>query len=312
MLTVKGIEDLPPLERDSALAIGNFDGVHLGHQKILELLSDLAQKKDLTPVVLTFFPHPEMVLAAKPLLMLQTLEQRLAEIEKTGIRLTLVLPFTRQLARYKAERFIEDIVVGKLRAKIVVIGRNFRFGRSREGDIGKLQELAARLGFRVRAVNPVCRKNQVVSSSLIRDLLGQGNIESANSLLGRPYEVEGTVIKGKSRGKLLGFPTANIRALNEIAPPGVFISEVIAAAKTWPSVTHVGAKPTFGERERQIESYILGFNDTLYGSRIRVFFLKKIREAKKFETPEALSRQIRKDLRLAKEFFRRRTASYGT
>jgi len=175
--------------------------------------------------------------------------------------------------------------------------------RDRAGDVTKLQEFASHYGFSVQSIPPVTVHGSVVSSSLIRNLLKKGDIDRANRLIGRPYEIEGTVIRGKSRGRRLGYPTANIHVRNDIAPPGVFISSVEIGSKIFSSITHVGSKPTFNETEVMVETYIIEYNDSLYEKNLRVHFFKKIRDERKFETPEALSLQIKKDLENTLAYF---------
>jgi riboflavin kinase/FMN adenylyltransferase len=306
MHVIKGFKHLPFFSKDCVVAIGNFDGIHLGHQKILRILVREARKYDLISLLLTFSPHPEKVLGIREVKMLQTLDQRLGEIEKYSLQYVVVVPFDQKFANTTAEKFIRAIVLQKLKAKKVIVGENFRFGQYREGDISKLRALAAEYHFKVQSIPPVVKQGNVVSSSLIRELLQQGKPEKANILIGRPYEIEGTVIRGKSRGKHLGFPTANIFPLNEIIPKGVFISEVEIRSKLLPAVTHVGRKPTFNDKDTHIESYIMDFKNNLYGERIRILFLKKIRDEKKFDTPEDLSLQIKKDLESAKKYFHRK------
>jgi riboflavin kinase/FMN adenylyltransferase len=305
MKKIKNLKDIPTPPDNCGVAIGNFDGVHLGHRKILEVLINDSKVNNLFPLVLTFHPHPSRILANRKLELLQTIEQRLNEIKKSGIQMTIVLSFDHNLSQISAEEFIRTIIVQKLKAKKVIVGENFRFGKDREGDVAKLQGLASRYGFSIQSIPPVTVESSVVSSSLIRKLLYQGEIEKANSLLGRQYEIEGTVVRGKSRGKRLGYPTANIHALNDIAPPGVFITQVGIESQKYPSVTHVGSKPTFNEKEVMIESYIIDYDNSLYKKKLRVFFLKKIREEIKFETAEALSIQIKKDLQKTLAFFQK-------
>lgn len=305
MQLVKGFKDIPSPPEDCVVAIGNFDGVHLGHQKILQTLLQDAKNNDLFPLILTFHPHPAKVLTKRKIELLQTLEQRLHEIKKAGVQMVVVLFFDQNFALITAEEFIRTIVLQKLRAKKVIVGDNFRFGKDRTGDVTKLHEFASRYGFAVQTIPPVTLKGSVVSSSLIRSLLRSGDIEKANTLIGRPYEIEGTVIRGKSRGKGLGFPTANIHPQNEIAPPGVFITRVGIGSKIYPSVTHVGSKPTFNEKEVMIESYIIDYSNSLYKKKLCVQFLKRIREERKFKTPEALSLQIKKDLEKTLLYFQK-------
>lgn len=309
MQGIKSLNDIPTPPDNCAVAIGNFDGVHLGHRKILLTLLQEAKNDSLYPLLVTFHPHPAKILAERKIELLQTIEQRLDEVKKAGIQMTVVLSFDSSFARTSAEEFIRTIILQKLRAKKVIVGENFKFGKNREGDVTKLRELASQYGFSVLSVPPVSIEGSVVSSSLIRRLLHSGEIDKANMLLGRPYEIEGTVVRGKSRGRRLGFPTANIHSMNDIAPSGVFISEVGIGSKIFQSVTHVGSKPTFDEKDVMIESYIIDYHNSLYKKKLRVLFLKKIREEMKFDTPENLSIQIKKDLEKTLAFFRKEKAS---
>jgi len=299
MEVIKGFEKFESFSSDSILAIGNFDGIHLGHQKILQL----PKKHALPSLVLTFSPHPEKILGGKIVKMIQTLDQRVREIEKFGIEAVLVVPFDEKFSSLSGQDFIRQIVVNTLKAKEVIVGENFRFGKNREGDISLLRQSAARFNFQVHSIPPVVKDGMAVSSSLIRSSLQEGKIEIANDLLGRLYEIEGSVIKGKARGKALGFPTANIETENEIIPPGVFISTAWIDSKSFPSLTNVGNRPTFHQNETIIESFIINLNKNLYGEKIRVNFIKKIRDEMKFKTPNDLSQQIKKDLEKAKDYF---------
>ena len=305
MQVINGFEKFPSFPSDSILAIGNFDGIHLGHQKILQLLEEKAKKHALPSLVLTFSPHPEKILAEKIIKMIQTLNQRVREIEKFGIEAVLIVPFDEKFSSLSGHDFIQKIVVNTLKAKEVIVGENFRFGKNREGDISLLRQSASRFNFRVYSIPPVVKDEMGVSSSLIRSSLQEGKIDIANDLLGRLYEIEGSVIKGKSRGKALGFPTANIATENEIIPPGVFITTAWIDSKSFPSLTNVGNRPTFHQKETIIESFIINLNKNLYGEKIRVNFIKKIRNEMKFKTPDDLSQQIKKDLEKAKDYFRK-------
>ena len=300
---IKGFEKFPSSSSNSILAIGNFDGIHLGHQKILKLLEEKAKKHTLPSLVLTFSPHPEKILGGKIVKMIQTLDQRMREIEKFGIEAVLVVPFDEKFSSLSGQDFIQQIVVNTLKSKEVIVGENFRFGKNREGDISLLRQSASRYNFQVHSIPPVVKNGMAVSSSLIRNSLQEGKIEIANDLLGRLYEIEGSVIKGKARGKALGFPTANIETENEIIPPGVFISTAWIDSKSFPSLTNVGNRPTFHQKETIIESFIINLNRNLYGEKIRVNFIKKIRDEMKFKTPDDLSQQIKKDLEKAKDYF---------
>lgn len=304
MQVINGFEKFPPLPKNTIITIGNFDGVHLGHQRILQFLAKEAKKNDLFSLVLTFSPHPEKILGKSKIKMIQTLDQRLEAIKRFGIQFVLVTPFDRHFSNLSSHDFIQKILIRTLRAKEVVIGENFHFGKNREGDISTLRTLGSRFGLRVHEIPSVSKDGRIVSSSLIRSLLLEGKIEEANTLLGRSYEIKGKVIKGKARGKTLGFPTANIESENEIIPLGVFISEVRINSKTFPSITNAGYRPTFGKDAMQIESYIINFNKNLYGNEITIRLIKKIRDEKKFKKSEDLSLQLAKDLEEAKTFFK--------
>jgi len=304
MQTIKGLENLPTIEGHSAVAIGNFDGIHLGHQKILERLVQQASIANLSSILLTFSPHPEKTLGESKIKMIQTLEQRLEKIERFNINIALVIDFDREFSNLTGRAFIQRVLVNVLKAKRIIVGKNFRFGKKREGNVPALERAASRYGFKVHSVPPLKTGKRIISSSLVRKLIEAGDIERANRLLGRSYEISGIVVKGKSRGKDLGFPTANIKTPNEILPHGVFISKALIDTVTFTSLTHIGACPTFQEKEANIETYIIDFDGDIYKKEIRVFFIKKLREEKRFATAEALSKQIRRDLQKAADYFR--------
>jgi len=303
MEVIKGLENLPSLSKNTIITIGNFDGFHLGHQKILKFLIQRAKKYELISLVLTFSPHPEKILGKGSIRMIQTLDQRLKTIKNFGIQQVLITPFNERFSNLSSEEFTRRILVDTLKIKKIVIGQNFHFGKNREGDIFTLRFLSSRFGFRVHEIQSVTINSKTVSSSLIRSLLQEGKIEEANTYLGRHYEIQGKVIKGEARGKIIGFPTANVETKNEIIPQGIFISQVKINSETFPSITNVGTRPTFDQEQMQIESYLINFNKNLYGRKIIIKFIKKIRDEIKFKTPNALSNQIKKDLEKAKKFF---------
>lgn len=304
MEIIDGFEKLPRLSKNSIIAIGNFDGIHLGHKKILEFLEKKAKINALFSLVLTFSPHPERILGRKRIKMIQTIYQRVDEIKKSGIETVLIVSFDEKFSSLSSQEFVQKIVVRRLKAKALIVGENFRFGKNREGDISLLLRLAQRYNFQVHSIPPVTREGTIVSSSVIRKYLQEGKIEKANILLGRTYEIKGKVIKGKSRGKTLGFPTANIETKNEIIPQGVFISTTGIGSEKFPSLTNIGSCPTFNQKETHIESFIINLNKDLYGKDIRIHFLKKIRDEMKFKTQSELSQQIKKDLETAKRYFK--------
>lgn len=303
MEVIHGLEKFHSLSGHSIVAIGNFDGIHLGHQKILKCLEETAKEYGLFSLVLTFFPHPGKILGKNKLKMIQTLDQKTKEIRKFDIQALLIIPFDEQFAHISGQDFIQKIVLNTLKAKAVIIGKNFYFGKNREGDVSLLHRLSSKLKFRVCSIPEVIQNGETVSSSLIRNLLQEGKVEKANRLLGRSYEIEGEVVKGQSRGKGLGFPTANIETENEIIPQGVFITETRIGSKILPSMTNVGKQPTFDQKDLHIESFIIDFDRDLYGEHIGINFLKKIRNQMKFRTPDELARQLEDDLQTTKAYF---------
>jgi riboflavin kinase/FMN adenylyltransferase len=304
MNVIRGLENLPVLLRKTAVALGNFDGVHLGHRKILETLVREATQNELISIVITFSPHPKKIVGKDPIAMIQSLEQRVRTIRQFQVDSTLILSFTRELAEHSAEEFIQKFVLNPLRAEEVIVGENFCFGKNRSGCSETLSKLGQKHDFKVLTIPPVTVDSMTVSSSLIRRLLCQGDVEKANLLLGRPYEIEGSVISGQNRGRDLGFPTANIRTENEIIPRGVFLSRTRVEENDFPSLTNVGECPTFGQGTIQVESYLLNFDSDIYGKRIQIRFLKKIRDERRYSSPQELILQIQKDLALAEDFFK--------
>lgn len=311
MKVLRGLPERPVFRQGTVVAIGNFDGLHLGHQKILKALVSKARKMGLPSVVLTFSPHPERVLEGARVGMIQTLEQRLAGIRAAGPDAALIAAFDRSFASLTAAEFAERVIASSLRAKTVVVGENFRFGKSREGDVSELRRLGRRLGFAVVPVPSALKNGRVVSSSLIRRLLHEGRIAAANALLGRPYEIIGRVERGSGRGRELGFPTANVQPLNEILPEGVFITAADVQDRSYPSLTNIGRRPTFGAGRLQVEVHLLGFRGPLYRRRLILRFLRKIRDEKRFDEPEGLVRQVQRDVRTARSFFRRERSGFA-
>lgn len=241
--------------------------------------------------------------------MIQTLEQRLAGIRTAGVRAVLLASFDPAFARLTSAEFIARVIVSGLRAKELVVGENFRFGRDRQGDVDDLRRFGQKLGFAVSLIPSAFRNGEVVSSSLIRRLLGEGRISAANNLLGRPYEIVGRVVRGAGRGRGLGFPTANIQTPNEILPRGVFITEAEIVGRSYPSLTNIGYRPTFGSGPLHVETHIFDSMGTLYHRRIGLRFLRKLREEQKHPDPKGLIIQVRKDVAAAHAYFGRRRIS---
>ena len=314
----RSFDELRPSPAGTALAIGNFDGLHLGHQKILRALVREAVRRRLGSCLLTFSPHPEKMFGTKNIRMIQTLEQRLDGLCRAGVQSAFVAPFDRWFADLPARAFAEQTLHHGLNASVVVVGAGFRFGQGRQGDLAMLKALGREYGFEVRTVAPVIRHGSAVSSSRIRALLGRGAVSCAAELLGRSYTIEGDIISGDRRGRSLGFPTANVETPNEIVPSGVFLTLCEVEGKLRPSVTNVGLRPTFARRTaattsartraredglRSVETFILDFDGKVYGAPVKVHFLKKIREERTFRSPADLVRQIGRDVAAARKYF---------
>jgi riboflavin kinase/FMN adenylyltransferase len=285
------------------LAVGNFDGVHLGHQAILKQVVRRAREVAGTAIAMTFDPHPVKVLFPdRPLFLLTSLQQKIRYMEALGIDRLLCLPFTLAFSEQKPTEFIENILYQAIRAREVYIGRNFAFGHGREGTAADLKRIGQSLGIEVSIIEPVLVNGIMVSSSRIRRLLLEGQVADAASLLGRPYELEGPVIPGDQRGRLLGFPTANVKSPQQLIPkPGVYAVQVFKGSGRdlfgpLAAAAYIGSRPTFGQGDQIIEVHLLHHEGELYQQWLRVAFLERVRDEMVFAGPEELSRQIKKDV----------------
>lgn len=303
--SVGEIEDPPP----AAVAIGNFDGVHLGHRELLRRAMAHARAEGLTPTVLTFDPHPAKVVApARAPKLLTTLEQRLEILADLGIERVLVLPFTPEVSHWTPRDFVDHALAAKLNAKVVVVGEDFRFGHKAAGDVAALRDLGAHYGFTVDAVPPVAWRRMPVSSTEIRRRITEGEVGRAARKLARPHWLDGNVVAGHGIGSKQTVPTLNLATDSEVLPAtGVYITRAVDpdSHRRWPSITNVGYRPTFGGEALSIETFLL---DELAGEtprRLRVEFLRRVRAERKFATPEALKAQILRDVGRAQEFWRR-------
>jgi len=303
MQIFSNFDDLGQFEQSSIVAIGNFDGVHLGHQKILNFLVNKALEKDLISLVLTFSPHPGKITGKGQIKLLQTLEQKIESIRAFGVQAVFALPFTKEFASLSTEDFIDKILIKTLNARAVIVGNNFRFGKNRTGDISTLESHTAPNNLKIYIIPSLSVNTMTISSSLIRHLILKGDIKNANLLLDKPYEILGEVIKGHSRGTTLGFPTANVNTENDITPFGVFLTSVILNNREFPSLTNIGKCPTFQQKNINIESHILDFKSNIYGKKIKIIFLKRLRDEIKFKSPNELFQQIHKDLLIARKYF---------
>ncbi len=292
----------------TVVAIGNFDGVHLGHQKILREVLERARAGDggLQATVLTFYPHPARVLrpAAAPAL-LATLDQRLAEFDALGMDAALVLRFDEELSKVSAAEFARRFLVETLRAKGVLVGANFRFGHKQAGDVKLLAAIGAECGFEVCVVEPVMVDGEVVSSSGIRQALGDGRVEDAANYLGRAFSLEGEIRPGTGTGRKLVVPTLNLATEQELLPRnGVYATEVILGGRRFPSATNIGVRPTFDGTRLAIESHLFDFGEQLTSGRMEIQFRMRLRDEQKFASVDALREQVLRDIERAKEYFR--------
>ncbi len=295
----------PASSPPTALAIGNFDGVHLGHQQILRRVAEHGRPEKCLAAVLTFYPHPTRVLRpseAPPLLM--TLDQRLRAIEAMGIDAALVARFDAEFARISAEDFVRRFVHQTMRAKFVAVGANFRFGHRQAGDVSTLKELGGQSGFDVESIAPVVVEGVTVSSTAIRKYLREGQVEEAARMLGRAYALEGEVRPGTGIGRKLVVPTLNLSTQQELLPKaGVYATEVSVNGGNYRAATNVGVRPTFDGAHVTIESHLLDFSEELTTGAMTVRFLARLRDEMKFSGPEALRQQILSDIEQVKKYF---------
>ncbi len=285
----------------AVVSVGNFDGVHRGHQALATAVADEAHTRAASAVVLTFDPHPSRILAPERApATLMTLEQRAEALATLGIDRLAVLPFTRELAAEPAESFAKRVLLEAVGAREVVVGANFRFGRGRAGDVSSLRQYGARLGFEVRAMEPVLDEEAPISSTRVRAAIARGDVAAAARLLGRPYFVDGAVVRGEGRGRSLGFPTANLEPLNETLPAaGVYACRCSVDGRhtdRFAAVVNLGRRPTFGAAGLRLEAHLLDFSEDLYGRSLRVLFEARLRDEERFEGPESLVEQIRRDV----------------
>jgi len=303
-------ERLGDSRRSSAVTIGNFDGVHRGHQEILRRVIEDARAKGRGSAVLTFYPHPaQVVRPAEAPTLLETIDQRLARLEAAGIEGTFVARFNRTLAEMSPEEFAEQFLAQTMRAGVVFVGENFRFGHKQAGDVKMLRELGARLGFSVETVPPVTYtmadgKSAVVSSSTVRTAVREGRVEDAERMLGRAFALEGKIRTGTGIGRKVVVPTLNLATEQEMLPKlGVYATETMVTGKEFRSVTNVGMRPTFDGVKLAIETHLFDFNENLTDGEMAIRFRQRIRDEKKFAGPEELKKQVLKDIEAAKRFF---------
>jgi riboflavin kinase/FMN adenylyltransferase len=298
----------PALWRQPVLALGNFDGMHRGHLKIIERVRRGAEERGSTAVAMTFDPHPSKIVRpdkAPPLLM--THQQKLEALARGGMHGVAIVRFTPELARWDPETFVRSVLVEWLHVAEVWVGANFLFGHDRSGNFSSLRSLGARYGFRAEKIDPVRYKDFVVSSTRVRRLIAEGRVDEAGALLGHHYALDGTVVQGQKRGRELGFPTANLCAENELVPPaGVYATTANIDGLAYPAITNIGTRPTFESgQENIIETHLLDFDKDMYGATLRLGFVQRLRDEKKFDGVDALKAQIEADRVRAKDLFDR-------
>ncbi len=285
--------------RKPVVALGVFDGMHRGHRWILEAVVDKAKRVKGTSMVVTFWPDPHREKS------LYSLEHRLRLMDSIGIDVCIVIKFNRTFSRISAENFIKDILVKKIGAQYIYVGRNFRFGKQARGDFRTLDKLSSCYNFKLKVFDIIKIDNQPISSTHIRRLITKGKLGTAQRLLCRPVSILGTVIKGDSLANRLGFPTANINPHHEVLPPsGIYAVSVILNHQNFKGVCYIGSKPTFRPGiEKHIEVYIFNFHQDIYGKYLEIQFIKKIRNERKFGSPQSLAKQVKKDIICTKRIF---------
>jgi riboflavin kinase / FMN adenylyltransferase len=301
MEIMKDLDNIKP-ERETAITIGVFDGVHLGHQSLLRHLNEIARRNGLNSVVITFKSHPEMILnTLKPVTWLDKLEIRISKIQKLGIDYVIALSFSSELSRFTAKEFMQ-LLKDCLKLKALIIGPDFALGRDREGNAKQLSLIGEQIGFSVEVMPPLVLDGEVVSSSLIRQTLAQGDLIKSTRLLGQYFSVRGEVVSGNKRGRTLGFPTANLEMEPEqfLLPDGVYATITYADGQPFPSVTNIGTCPTFSGGKRVVETHVIDRKLDLLGKHLRIDFVEKLRDEQCFESEFKLKTQISKDIDRAK------------
>jgi riboflavin kinase/FMN adenylyltransferase len=303
MKVIRDLNDIPPEFRDAYVTIGNFDGVHLGHIPILKKLIDEAHMESRKALVITFDPHPKRVLHPhiKPFYLITSLEEKIKLLEDAGIDGLILIPFDLEFSKTTAEAFVNQILWDKLHIRKIFIGHDYTFGKNKAGNEAFLFSRGKKLGFDVDVVHAVKLGDETVSSTRLRYAILNGNVKMASRLLGRPYNISGTVVPGKHRGSTLGIPTANIKPHKELLPyQGVYAVIVNLGEGRHQGVLNIGFNPTFSDNELSVEVFLFDFTGNIYGEKLDIFFIERMRDEIKFDKPEQLIEQIKKDIDQAK------------
>jgi len=306
MIIFRNLDDIREKLVNAVVTIGNFDGVHLGHREIFRRVRAVAREVGGVSVVITFVPHPLKLLPSRKQLRLITpYAEKEGLIAASGIDYLIVIPFTESFATIDAADFVSRILVSRIGMKKLVIGYDYAFGRNREGNVALLERLGTELGFDLEVLAPIGSGENVYSSTRIRELIGQGDVEGVVALLGRHFSLDGTIVHGHHRGKGLGFPTANLATDNELIPKhGVYAVKVRIADAIYDGACNIGSNPTFADTATAIEVFIFDFAGDLYGCRMRLFFVASIRDERKFPDPAALQQAIQSDVLRCREILR--------
>ena len=305
MKIIDRLENISQPFKNAVITIGNFDGVHIGHQALFHEVIERAADIDGTSIAMTFEPHPLRVLQKNSLPPLITVyEQKNELIERTGIDVLICIPFTREFASLSAAAFIKDLLVAKIGMRVIVVGKDYTFGKNREGNLSVLKSYASELGYEVIVAEWIKAEREVadrISSTKIRELIMAGEVEPARKMLGRHYQIRGLVVKGRDRGgKLLGIPTANINLQDELCPKtGIYAVTVEYNQQLYKGVANIGYSPTFDDHQFTVEVHLLNFSENIYGQKIRVNFIQRIRNEKKFVGIADLKEQIHQDIKTA-------------
>ena len=305
MKIVDRLENITQPFKNAVITIGNFDGVHIGHQVLFHEVIEKADAIDGTSIAMTFEPHPMRVLKKKGHPALITLyEQKTELIERSGMEVLICIPFTKQFASLSAEDFIKNLLIDKIGMKAIIVGGDYTFGKNREGNLAVLKSFASQLDYEVIVADWIKAARNVsdhISSTKIRELVMAGEVEPARKMLGRHYQIRGLVIKGRDRGgKLLGIPTANINLQDELCPKtGIYAVTVEYHNRLYKGVANIGYSPTFNDNEFTVEVHLLDFAENIYGEKIRVNFIERIRDEKKFADISELKDQINRDIKTA-------------
>ncbi len=310
MELIENIDQIKHPFKNAVVTIGNFDGVHKGHQSLLGQIIEKADQINGTSVAMTFEPHPLKALGIKTPPLITRIDQKIELIKKSCIDILLCLPFDRKFADITAMDFIEKLLVNKIGMKAIIIGADYSFGKNRAGNIEMLKSEGKRLGFETIVcpwINDTGHIKERISSTRIRDIVMDGNVDQALKYLGRYYQIRGKVIKGRERGgSQLGFPTANIKLHDELCPKiGVYAVTVETEKGNFPGVANIGFSPTFGDQMFTIEVHILDFDNDLYDTRIRVNMVERLRDEQKFSSIKELSKQIKTDIQIARDILKK-------